>query len=85
MKITEWVKLTEAEQDGLAAEYGITRSGLDNCVVKEEELLKIPEVKKEVEPKKDVKKKTKKPVAKKVVKRSNKRRTAKKPNNRSSK
>jgi len=75
MDIKEWDKLPQAEQDGLASTYGITRSGENNSIVKEEELTKIPvveEVKKEVEPKKDVKKKTKRVIVKKAPKRSNK-------------
>lgn len=66
----QWSELSLTEQNSLAAKYGITRSGLNNQVVGEEELLKIPK-KDEVS-----KKKTVKLGAKKAVKLGNGRRVA---------
>lgn len=74
------MKLSQAEQDHLASKYGLTRSGLDNQAIKDEELLKIPEPKVV-----DVKKEVSKPPVKVPVKRSNRRGTAKKHKSRKSK
>lgn len=80
MNKKDWEKLSSEEQNLLAAKYGITRSGLNNAGVKDEELLKIPEVKKDV--KKVSTKKAVKSVAKKTVKRSNRAGVVAKPQSR---
>jgi len=82
MDIKEWASLPIAEQDALASTYGITRSGKNNCIVKEEELTKIPQaVKQDEKPKEEVEE----PVTKKVTKRRNRKRTSKKSKSRKSK
>lgn len=80
MNKKQWEKLSGEEQNLLAAKYGISRSGLNNSEVKDEELLKIPEVKKDV--KKVSTKKAVKSVAKKIVKRSDRTRVVAKPQSR---
>ena len=87
MDIKEWNGLSQAEQDGLASQYGLNRSGEKNELATEEELTKIPiekKVKKVVEPKQDEKpkKEDSKSVVKETPKRSNKRRTSSKPKSR---
>lgn len=81
MNIKEWKALSLAEQDGLASTYGITRSGEDNQLVKEEELTKIPVKVVDEKPKE----KTEKPVVEEAPKRSNRKRASRKPKSRSSK
>jgi len=43
MKIEEWKTLSKEDQNLLAAKHGLTRSGLNNDLLSEEELIKIPE------------------------------------------
>lgn len=69
MDIKQWAKLSQSEQDILSAKFGVTRSGQNNDV-REEDLIKIPDVKKE----------TTKSTPKKVVKRSNRGGATAKPN-----
>lgn len=59
MELKEWAGLSQVEKDKLASKFGLTRSGVNNESMKDEELLKIPEFKEEVV---EVKKETKKNV-----------------------
>ncbi len=80
MTLEQYRELSVPEQDALATEYGITRSGENNQIVNEAELTKITQVVDE-KPKEEVKK----PVAEEAPKRSNRRRTSKKSKSKSSK
>ena len=68
----EFIALPIAEQNQLAAKYGLSRGGLNNQIIGEQELTKIPDVKPEP------KKKSQKLGAVKVSKLSDSKRVAKK-------
>ena len=69
----EFIALPIAEQNQLAAKYGLSRGGLNNQIIGEQELTKIPDVKPEP------KKKSRKLGIKKIPKLGNAKRVAKKP------
>lgn len=79
MDRTTWDSLERVVKDQLASKYGVSRSGVNNEQVSNEELAKIPDETKKVTPPADEKpkKKIRKVFAAKATKRSNGRRATK--------